>query len=222
MKNSTFLLTCLIIAGTSEAIISAQSRNAKATTRKSSSPRKQKNNTVSSSSTSPKKILFVLGCVGGGFVIVFWLGSKYMKEKEAANKTKERTFAFIKPDALNEADAIKKIIVDEGFTIVKSRQSNLKEEMAKLFYIEHKGKPFFDELIDYMTSGPVIALMLERNDAIKKWQELMGPADSKKAKQTAPDSIRAKFGTDITKNAVHGSDSTIAAERELGFFFDNE
>ena len=87
------------------------------------------------------------------------------------------------------------------------------------FYGEHEGKPFFETLIGFMTSGHVTALCLSKEDAIKGWRALMGPTNSLKAREEAPTSLRALFGTDGTRNATHGSDSTTSAARELEFFF---
>ena len=87
------------------------------------------------------------------------------------------------------------------------------------FYAEHEGKPFFEKLTQFMSSGPVVALALSRQGAIAGWRELMGPTNSHTARETVPSCLRARFGTDQTKNACHGSDSKESAARELRFYF---
>ena len=130
----------------------------------------------------------------------------------------ERTLSIIKPDA------VAKNVVGE--IISRFEKNNLKIIAAKLitlsasdaggFYVEHKGKPFYDDLIEFMTSGPVFIQVLEGEDAISKNRELMGNTDPSKAD---PGTIRADFAQTIDANAVHGSDSEISAEREIAFFF---
>jgi nucleoside-diphosphate kinase len=130
----------------------------------------------------------------------------------------ERTLSIIKPDA------VAKNVVGE--IISRFEKNNLKIIAAKLvtlsafdgggFYAEHKGKPFYDDLIKFMTSGPVFIQVLEGEDAISKNRELMGNTDPSKAD---PGTIRADFALTIDANAVHGSDSEKSAEREIAFFF---
>ena len=130
----------------------------------------------------------------------------------------QRTLSIIKPDAV-----AKNVI---GEIISRFEKNNLKIIAAKLitlsasdaggFYVEHKGKPFYDDLIEFMTSGPVFIQVLEGEDAISKNRELMGNTDPSKAD---PGTIRADFAQTIDANAVHGSDSEISAEREIAFFF---
>jgi len=93
------------------------------------------------------------------------------------------------------------------------------KQNAAEFYAEHYGKSFFENLINFMTSGYVLGIELIADNSIKKWRALIGPTNSLKAKEEAPDSIRGMFGTDGTKNSVHGSDSIKSAQRELTFFF---
>lgn len=133
----------------------------------------------------------------------------------------ERTLAIIKPDGirLGHWPAIEGRMKEEGFFVVASKTETLTEERAKAFYDEHKERPFFEALIKFMTSGPCMALMLERPNAIKQWRMLMGTTDPVKAKEEDPDSIRALMGTDNTENVAHGSDSYKSASRELEFFF---
>uniref|UniRef100_A0A0D9VHA0 Nucleoside diphosphate kinase n=1 Tax=Leersia perrieri TaxID=77586 RepID=A0A0D9VHA0_9ORYZ len=133
----------------------------------------------------------------------------------------ERTLAMIKPDGLsgNYTERIKEVITESGFDIVKEAVVRLDAERASLFYVEHSGRSFFDSLVKYMTSGPVLVMVLERPDAILHWRALIGPTDARKAKTSHPNSIRAMCGLDSEKNCVHGSDSPQSAAREISFFF---
>ena len=133
----------------------------------------------------------------------------------------QQTLAVIKPDAVanGKADEIIKRIEDEQFLIIERQRTRLTKERAEEFYAEHKGKGFFDELVAFMCSGDVVALKLEKANAIKAWRTLMGPTNFETAKKEAPQSIRALYATDLTKNASHGSDSVSSAVRELNFYF---
>ncbi|XP_010033724.1 probable nucleoside diphosphate kinase 5 isoform X1 [Eucalyptus grandis] len=135
----------------------------------------------------------------------------------------ERTLAIIKPDGLfgNHTDAVKKIILESGFRILKEKIVQLDQESAASFYAEHSARSFFHSLVQYMTSGPVLVMVLEKDDAVSSWRTLIGPTDASKAKITHPQSIRAMCGTDAEKNCVHGSDSPQSAQREISFFFDS-
>merc|ERR1712207_44827 len=135
--------------------------------------------------------------------------------------TKEYTLALVKPDAVanGKADEIINRIKYEQFVIVKQEKLKLTKEKAEAFYAEHKGKKFFDELVGFMISGELVALKLERENAIKTWRTVMGPTNFETAKKEAPDSVRALYATNMTKNASHGSDSPQSAKRELDFFF---
>ena len=132
----------------------------------------------------------------------------------------ERTFSIIKPDAVakNVIGEIVSRFEKAGLRIVASRMELLSTSQAEGFYGEHKGKPFYDDLVKYMTSGPVVVQVLEGEDAISRNRELMGatnPADA------APGTIRADFADSIDANAVHGSDSPASAAREIAFFFED-
>ncbi|CAF0883090.1 unnamed protein product [Adineta steineri] len=133
----------------------------------------------------------------------------------------ERTLALIKPDAVNKAIDIETVILNQGFTILQKRRIILTAEQCSDFYSEHYGKKFFPSLVAFMTSAPLVAMVLAKENAIQQWRELIGPTNSDVAKETNPDSIRALFGTNEQKNAVHGSDSAVSAEREIRFFFPN-
>lgn len=131
------------------------------------------------------------------------------------------TFAFIKPDVVKagkEQDALARIRAG-GFEVLGEKTLTLSQEQAEEFYGEHKGKPFFEGLVGFMTSGPAVALALKKPNAIQAWRAFIGPTDSNKARETAPESLRATFGTDGRQNAFHGSDSVASAQRELALIF---
>ncbi|GMU19050.1 MAG: nucleoside diphosphate kinase [Candidatus Babeliales bacterium] len=130
----------------------------------------------------------------------------------------ERTFAMIKPDAVAAKNSGKIIDMIEahGFTIVGMKKTQLDKNKAEEFYAVHKERPFFAELVSFVTSGPVILLALEKENAVKAWRDLMGATDSRKADKGT---IRNLFGTDIGKNATHGSDAAETAQVELELFF---
>jgi nucleoside-diphosphate kinase len=130
----------------------------------------------------------------------------------------ERTFAIIKPDALaaGYTGDIIKIIELNKFTIIRMQKLQLSREQAERFYAVHKHRSFFAELVDYVTSGPVVILALEKPHAIQEWRDLMGATDPQKA---APGTLRRMFGTSVGSNATHGSDAPETAQQELAFFF---
>jgi len=130
----------------------------------------------------------------------------------------ERTFAIIKPDAVakNAIGEIIAMIEKSGLRIIGLRRMQLDAARAEGFYAVHKERPFFKDLVKFMTSGPCVVMALEGENAIARWRELMGPTDSKKA---GPNTVRGRFGTDIEKNASHGSDAPETAKFELGYFF---
>ncbi|MFO8056785.1 MAG: nucleoside-diphosphate kinase [bacterium] len=130
----------------------------------------------------------------------------------------ERTLAIIKPDAFR-AGATGEIIsayLQQGFGIKAMKLVELSHEQAAGFYIVHKDRPFYDELCGFMSSGPVVLLVLEGENVIERNRNLMGPTDSRKAEEGT---LRHRFGTDIQNNAVHGSDSPETAEFEINYFF---
>ena len=130
----------------------------------------------------------------------------------------ERTFAIIKPDAVSKGQQgeILSRMHKAGFTIVAIKTMRLTKEEAGGFYAVHKERPFFGELTDFMSSGKVVALVLEAEGAIKKWRDTMGATDPKKA---APGTIRCDLGTSIGNNCTHGSDAPETAAFEIGYFF---
>ena len=130
----------------------------------------------------------------------------------------ERTLSIIKPDAVakNALGGIISRFERAGLTIVASKMLHLSPEQAGSFYAEHQGKPFYDNLIAFMTSGPVEVLVLEGDNAVQLNRQLMGDTNPQKADAGT---IRADFAQTISENAVHGSDSLISAQREIAFFF---
>jgi nucleoside-diphosphate kinase len=131
----------------------------------------------------------------------------------------ERTFSIIKPNAVKK-NAIGDIIAtfeSKKLKIAGAKLGMMSKEKCELFYAEHKERPFFGELVTFMTSGPVMMMCLVGDNAVLKNREIMGATDPKKAEAGT---IRAKHGDSMGENAVHGSDSVASAERELAIFFD--
>jgi len=134
----------------------------------------------------------------------------------------ERTFSIIKPDATsrNLTGAINAMIEKAGLRIVAQKRVLISREQAERFYAVHRARPFFRELVDFITSGPVVVQVLERENAIAAYRDLMGATDPAKA---APDTIRKVFARSIGENSVHGSDAADTAEKEIAqFFAENE
>ncbi|PWV81582.1 nucleoside-diphosphate kinase [Halomonas sp. A11-A] len=132
----------------------------------------------------------------------------------------QRTLSIIKPDAVAK-NAIGEIITrfeKAGLQVVAAKMLHLDDDKAGGFYAEHKERPFFKDLVSFMTSGPVVVQVLEGEDAVAKNRELMGATNPKEA---APGTIRADFAETIDANAVHGSDSPESAEREIAYFFES-
>ena len=131
---------------------------------------------------------------------------------------KEKTLAIIKPDAVerNLIGAILARYEKEGFKIVAMKLERLTKDDAKDFYAEHKLRPFYNSLVEYMSSGSVVPLVLERDNAIAQNREVMGTTNPKDA---APGTLRKEFALSLEKNSVHGSDSASSAAREIEFFF---
>jgi nucleoside-diphosphate kinase len=130
----------------------------------------------------------------------------------------ERTFAIIKPDAvaLNQTGAILAHIQKAGFRIAGMKMKRLSQLEAENFYAVHKERPFYNGLVKFMTEGPVVVLVLEAEDAIKKWRDTMGATNPANA---AEGTIRKMFATSIERNCVHGSDAPETAALEIPFFF---
>ncbi len=130
----------------------------------------------------------------------------------------ERTLAIIKPDAVATKNAGKIIDMLEanGFSIIGMKKVHLTKEQAKKFYIVHKERPFYDSLTTFMSEGPIIVMVLEKENAIEDYRKLMGATNPEEAEEGT---IRKMFGTNIERNAVHGSDSKESANFEIPFFF---
>jgi nucleoside-diphosphate kinase len=129
-----------------------------------------------------------------------------------------KTLAIIKPDAVARGytGAIIECIEKNMFTIVALQKLILTTARAQAFYLVHKDRPFYNDLVTFMTSGPVVVLVLEKGQAVQQWRDLMGATDSKMANVGT---IRLMFGTSKQENAVHGSDADATALQEIGFFF---
>lgn len=133
----------------------------------------------------------------------------------------ERTLSIIKPDGIakNIIGEIYKRFEDQGLEIVAARMMRLTKRQAEEFYAVHKERPFFRDLVTYMTSGPVMVQVLQGENAVTKNREIMGATDPREA---APGTIRADFAESIEANVVHGSDASETAKREVAFFFELE
>ena len=134
------------------------------------------------------------------------------------NNSLEKTLSIIKPDAVErELDTkIKKIFLDNELNIIDSKKIQISKEEAEEFYKVHQTKPFYEKLCSYLSSGPIIVIILDGENAIQKNRDLMGATDPKKAKDGT---IRKLYGISIDKNSVHGSDSSENAKTEIDFFF---
>jgi nucleoside-diphosphate kinase len=130
----------------------------------------------------------------------------------------ERTFSIIKPDATarNVTGAINAIIEKAGLRIVAQKRLKMSRAQAETFYAIHRQRPFFGELVDFMISGPVVVQVLEGDNAITAYRDLMGATDPAKA---APGTIRKEFAKSISENSVHGSDAADTAQKEIAQFF---
>ncbi len=130
----------------------------------------------------------------------------------------ERTLCIIKPDAVEKkkAGAILSMLEDEGFSILACKRMHLTRPVAEGFYAVHKARPFFGELVQFMTRSPVFVAVLERDDAVAQYRKVMGATDPAKAE---PNTIRKKYGANVGENAVHGSDSLENARTEIAYFF---
>ena len=132
----------------------------------------------------------------------------------------EQTLSIIKPDAVerNLENEIKNIFLENKFKIIKDKKIHITKAEAEEFYKVHQTKPFYNDLCSYLSSGPIVVMILEKEDAILGNRKIMGATDPKKADEGT---IRKKFGISIDKNSVHGSDSVENAKIEIDFFFKN-
>ena len=129
-----------------------------------------------------------------------------------------KTFAIIKPDAVKAGNTgkIYDRIIQAGFQIISAKLLKMSEEQAKGFYAVHEERPFFDELIGFMTSGPCMVLALKKENAVESWRTTIGATNPEDADENT---IRKDFATNVQENAVHGSDSDENAQKEIAFFF---
>ena len=132
----------------------------------------------------------------------------------------EHTLSIIKPDAVerNLSEEIKNEFKKKGFNILKEKKVKLEKAEAEKFYQIHQSKPFYNDLCEYLSSGPIIAMILEKENAVAENRKLMGATDPKKAEDNT---LRKKYGISIDKNSVHGSDSVENAKVEINFFFNS-
>ncbi|KAJ4933487.1 hypothetical protein JOQ06_030315 [Pogonophryne albipinna] len=133
---------------------------------------------------------------------------------------KQKTLAVIKPDAMEEhRDNILQEIRGRGFSVTQLKEAVLSRDMAEEFYKEQREKPFFKQLVEFMCRGPCLMLVLTKENAVEEWRVIMGPTDPEQAKETSPDSLRARFASDILHNSVHGSSNEQHAEEKIRFIF---
>ncbi len=133
----------------------------------------------------------------------------------------DQTFSMIKPTAVKEhhIGGIIDMIEKANFTVKGLKMQHLSQEQAEAFYAEHKGKPFYNDLVSMMSSGPVVLMVIEGDNVVSRFRETIGATDPKKA---ASGTIRALFGKSVGENAIHASDSPESAKREISFFFATE
>ena len=136
------------------------------------------------------------------------------------NNTVEKTLSIIKPDAVerNLEGEIKEMFKNNGFQILKEKKIQIEKSEAEKFYKVHQSKPFYNDLCSYLSSGPIVVIILEGQNAISENRRLMGATDPKKAEKGT---LRFNYGISIDKNSVHGSDSLDNAKKEIDFFFKN-
>ena len=132
----------------------------------------------------------------------------------------EQTLSIIKPDAVerNLQDQIKQEFINKGFEIIKEKKIHISKEEAERFYKVHESKPFYNDLCNYLSSGPIVVMTLQRENAVMENRKLMGATNPLEAEEGT---LRRKYGISIDKNSVHGSDSLENAKIELDFFFNN-
>ena len=132
----------------------------------------------------------------------------------------EQTLSIIKPDAVERhlEDEIKQMFLEKGFKIINEKKIQIEKTEAELFYQVHQTKPFYNDLCTYLSSGPIVVMIIEKNNAIKENRNLMGATNPKDAEEGT---IRKKYGISIDKNSVHGSDSVENAKKEIDFFFND-
>ncbi|XP_027753559.1 nucleoside diphosphate kinase 7 isoform X1 [Empidonax traillii] len=144
-------------------------------------------------------------------------GNPYTSRKLGSRK--ERTLALIKPDAMHKIGELIDIIINSGLTITKAKMMRLSRKEAADFYVDHRAKPFYHELLQFITSGPVLAMEILGDDAVSKWKAIVGPANPAATETDTLDSIRENFGHGGLRDAAHGPDSVASAAKELELFF---
>jgi len=161
-------------------------------------------------------IVALLAAAYGGIRILRWSG--FFSKKQEKRMSVERTYGMIKPEAVANGNTgpIVERIEKEGFKIVAMKKMHMYKDLAEIFYEVHREKPFFNDLVESISSGPIIAMVLEKDGAIAAWRELMGATNPDEA---AEGTLRKLYGTSITNNATHGSDASATAEAEIKLIF---
>lgn len=137
-------------------------------------------------------------------------------ENKTMHQNIQRTLSMIKPDAMNKVGHIIQQLIEAGLSPIAMKSVRLTKALASKFYEVHQERPFFESLVNFISSDPVMVMVLQGEDAVAKYREVMGATDSKKA---LPGTLRYNYGTDVEKNAIHGSDSLSNAQKEISFFF---
>ena len=159
------------------------------------------------------------------FITILYSGriiSKLVFTWMMQKKQLELTLAVLKPGLASYPPRLLKVLTQirkEDFEIVQQRTIHWRQDDAAAFYAEHKDRFFYNRLVTFMSSGPMVALILAKENAVKDWRALLGPTKSYKARQTDPSSLRALYGLSDTRNAAHGSDSVETAIKEMKYFF---
>lgn len=150
-------------------------------------------------------------------VAVMGGASLFAKDNSSQNQV-QQTLAIIKPDAVaaNKIGPIIAYMEGSGLRPVAMRMTRMNQDQAAIFYAVHKDRPFYKSVVEFMSSGPIVAMVLQGENAVEAYRTLMGATDPSKA---LPGTLRKEFGTSIEKNAVHGSDSAENAKKEIAFFF---
>ena len=168
-----------------------------------------------------KQILVIIVSISLGMVIGYRYGGTHHTGAQLhGDPLMEKTFAMIKPDAIKAKNSGKIIdmIEQNGFEIVGMRKLHMSKNDAETFYAVHKERPFFGELVEFITSGPVVVMALQKDNAIAEWRKLMGATNPEQAEEGT---IRKLFGSSIGNNAAHGSDAPETAKIEIAQFFSN-
>ena len=151
-------------------------------------------------------------------VLIAIVGAYIFYQKKSIPQGPQQTFSIIKPDAVaaNKSGLIIAQIEGSGLQVIAMKMTRLTPSQAEQFYAVHKDRPFYKTLVEFMSSGPIIAMVLEGDNAVTSYRSLMGATDPSKAE---PLTLRKEFGTSVDRNAVHGSDSLDNAKKEIAFFF---